>query len=162
MVGAPAVIACALALLGRSADSMPPITLIEAPPPHISANAEAFVWSGEAMIYVITSAPAFRDARCWRRGSLMKLASVLMHEEWHVRHGGDEGGAYNAQLLALLQFGAKVDSPVYRGVVRAMRSVEAANRRVAVNGPQPAAVLDPLISAMDQELEAPWFVRPGR
>src|SRR5262245_5339940 len=123
MAGAPAVIACTLALLGRSADSMPPITLIEAAPPHVSANAEAFVWSGEAMIYVIAAAPAFREARCRSAGSLVKLASVLVHEEWHVRHGGDEGGAYNAQLLALLQLGARIDSPVYKGVVRAMRSV---------------------------------------
>src|SRR5262245_1318563 len=127
MVGAPAVIACTLALLGRSPDSMPPITLIEAVPPHVSANAEAFVWSGEARIYVITSAPAFHDARCWNPGSLVKLASVLVHEEWHVRRGADERSAYNAQLLTLLQLGARVDSPVYRGVVRAMRSVEAAN-----------------------------------
>lgn len=122
MVGAPAVIACTLALLGRSAESMPPITLIDAAPPRVSANAEAFVWSGEAMIYVITSAPAFREARCWSQRSLVKLASVLVHEEWHIRHGGDERGAYNAQLLALLQLGAHVDSSVYKGVVRAMRT----------------------------------------
>ena len=159
MVGAPAVIACTLALLGRSADSMSPITLIEAPPAHVSANAEAFVRSGDAMIYVITSAPAFRGARCSSARSLVKLASVLIHEEWHVRHGGDERGAYNAQLLALLHLGARVDSHVYKGVVRAMRSVEAANRRVAVNVQPPAAEL---LLERDQELEALVSVSPRR
>ena len=162
MVGAPAVITCTLALLGRSPDSMPPITLLEAVPPHVSANAEAFVRMGEGKIYVITSAPAFREARCWVPGSLVKLASVLVHEEWHIRHGGDERRAYSAQLLTLVQLGARVDSPLYKSVVRAMESVEAANRRVAVKISQPAAGLDTLIFENDQELEAPLLVSPRR
>jgi hypothetical protein len=161
MAGETAVLACALALLGRSPASMPPITLIQVPPAQVSANAEAFVWSGEAVIYVITSAPAFRNARCDSPHSLVKLASVLAHEEWHVRHGGDERGAYNAQLRTLLQLGAQADSSVYQRVARAMRSVEAARGRVAVSAPQPAG-LDPPIAAIDQELEAPWSVSSGR
>jgi hypothetical protein len=133
MAGATAVVACTLALLGRSADSMPPIRLIEAPPAHVSTNAEAFVWSGEAMIYVITSAPAFRDARCRSQESLVKLASVLVHEEWHVRHGGDEGGAYDAQLMTLLFLGARMDSQVYRGVLRSRRAVVNSRLRTAMS-----------------------------
>ena len=121
---------------------MPPITLIEAPPPHVSPNAEAFVWSGEAMIYVITSAPAFREASCRSRESLLKLASVLVHEEWHVRHGGDERAAYDAQLMTLLALGARVDSRVYRSVFRSREAVVQRRLRPFTFASAPASDMD--------------------
>jgi hypothetical protein len=31
----------------------------------------------------------------------LKLASVIVHEAWHLQHGRDEAGAYDAQLIFL-------------------------------------------------------------
>ena len=61
-----------------------------------------------------------------QRGSfraLRKLASILVHEEWHLRYLADERRAYEAQLDELLRLGEKPDEPLYRGVMRAMRTV---------------------------------------
>ena len=52
----PAVIACALALLGRS-QTIAPVHLVAVPPPHASSNVEAFVTAGERAIYLVTSSP---------------------------------------------------------------------------------------------------------
>ena len=54
MSSAAAIITCALALLGRSERSMPPITLVEAPPKHASVQTEAFVSLPDPHIYVVT------------------------------------------------------------------------------------------------------------
>ena len=128
MSSAAAVIVCALALLGRSEKSMPPITLVEAPPKHASIQAEAFVTLPEARIFVVTTSPTFRDAMasrstCRESTPLKKLASILVHEEWHVLHGRDEGEAYYAQLRTLLRLGVPADNATYRGVQRAMLAV---------------------------------------
>lgn len=128
MSSAAAVVACALSLLGRSERTMPPITLVEAPPKHASIQAEAFVSLPDPHIYLVTSSPTFRDAMagrstCSESATMKKLASILAHEEWHVRHGSDESGAYYAQLITLLRLGVPPDNNVYRGVQRSMQAV---------------------------------------
>jgi hypothetical protein len=128
MSSAAAIITCALALLGRSERSMPPITLVEAPPKHASVQTEAFVSLPDPHIYVITSSPTFRDAMqsrsvCSESAPLKKLASILIHEEWHILHGRDESGAYYAQLTTLIRLGVPPDNMVYRGVQRSMLAV---------------------------------------
>jgi hypothetical protein len=128
MSSAAAIIACALSLLGRSERTMPPITLVEAPPKHASIQADAFVSLPDPHIYVITSSPTFRDAMasrssCSESATMKKLASVLAHEEWHIRNGADESGAYYAQLTTLLRLGVPPDNNVYRSVQRSMQAV---------------------------------------
>ena len=130
MSSAAAIITCALSLLGRSERSMPPITLVEAPPKHASIQTEAFVSLPEPRIFVVTSSPTFRDAMavrarstCSESAPLKKLASILVHEEWHVLHGSDESGAYYAQLTALIRLGVPPDNNLYRGVQRSMLAV---------------------------------------
>ena len=128
MSSAAAIIACALSLLGRSERTMPPITLVEAPPRHASIQADAFVSLPDPHIYVITSSPTFRDAMasrssCSESATMKKLASVLAHEEWHIRNGADESGAYYAQLTTLLRLGVPPDNNVYRSVQRSMQAV---------------------------------------
>jgi hypothetical protein len=125
MWGAATVLVCALDLLGRSAGSFPPIAFLEVRPPDVSARADAFVRRDDDTIYLVTTAPAFqrlqrsRD-RCGDLNSVRSLASVLVHEEWHVRNGPDERRAYEAQLMALRAMNAGPGNPVYAAVNRAM------------------------------------------
>jgi hypothetical protein len=120
---AASVLVCVIELLGRSPRSLPPIELVAFPPPDVSRNAEAFVRDGSGTISLVTSAPAFRDADCYDRRSMLKLASVLVHEECHVRHGPEERRCYEAQLGALTRLGVAPDSGLYVGVVRSMSFV---------------------------------------
>jgi len=125
---AETVLVCALTLLTRTADSFPPITFVQEIPADVSAHAEAFVRAGEHRIYVITSSRVFRRAqharnRCGELQALRKLASVLIHEEWHVTRGGDEAAAYAAQLTTLNYLGAGPGHPSYYEVSKAMRTV---------------------------------------
>lgn len=130
MSSAAAVVACALFLLGRSERSLPPIELVESPPIEASAQAEAFVRQPYTAIYLVTSSPMFQDAqRSAFNGcsggdmlALKKLASVIAHEAWHVRHGPDERGAYEAQLTALIFLGVQPGSGIYSGVVKSMQA----------------------------------------
>jgi len=121
------VLVCALSLLHRSAGSFPPIEFVEAHPSYVSANADAYVPLGHSRIYLITTSPAFVRARravykCGQVNALRKIASVLVHEEWHVRHGRDEGGAYAAQLSTLISLDAGPGNPVYYEVTRSMQA----------------------------------------
>src|SRR5688500_4092068 len=99
-----AVVVCALEMLFRSAATFPPIVLIETRPADVSAAAEAFVRRNPDTIYVLTSSFTFRAARADDRGALQKLASILVHEEWHLKLGPYERRAYEAQLTTLLSF----------------------------------------------------------
>src|SRR5690349_9398763 len=106
MLTAAAVVVCALDLLGRSPGSTVSIRFLDAPPRGASPNVEAFVTRDPDTIYLITSAAAFRDAQRGRTTSIrhegcVKLASVIVHEEWHLKHGDDEEEAYQAQLMTL-------------------------------------------------------------
>jgi len=128
MPSAVAVVACALALLGKSETTMPRIVLVDKAPVHASAATEAFVSLPDPIIYVVTSSPLFQEAQASRNecGNLLvlkKLASVLAHEEWHIKHGPDERGAYEAQLTALLLVGVPPGHSVYINVTRSMQAV---------------------------------------
>jgi len=120
MLSAAAVLVCVLNLLGRP---MPPIVLLDRHPADASPNAEAFVRHHPDTIYLLTTTSVFADARRGERQAWKKLASILVHEEWHLRHGPDERGAYRAQLIELLRLGETPSRPNYRGVVRAMLAV---------------------------------------
>jgi hypothetical protein len=104
---AETVLVCALTLLHRSAGSFPPIELVDVRPTYVSANVEAYVLDGRPRIYLMATSRVVAQARrafrrCGDVDAIRKIASVLVHEEWHVRHGGDEAGAYAAQLSTLI------------------------------------------------------------
>jgi hypothetical protein len=133
MWSAASVLACALSVLGRSESSMPRIELIDVAPIDVSAGAEAFVRRDTGNIYLITSSEVFRTALsrgyCRDSGAFRKLASILAHEEWHVRHGSDEKGAYQQQLITLLRLGETPATSLYRAVqVSMLRILEARKR----------------------------------
>ena len=128
MLSAAAVLACALVLLGRSERHFHPINLIEVAPLGASPNVEAFVTRNPDTIHILTSSAAFQEAartsfRCGPRPAVAKVASLLVHEEWHLRKGGDERGAYLAQLTALAAMGFDEHTTVYGGVKRSMLRV---------------------------------------
>jgi hypothetical protein len=129
MSSAAAVVVCALAVLGRSEASMPRIELVETAPIGSSPQVEAYVLTPGNIIYLVTSSRVFRDAQdtknkwCSDTLPIKKLASILAHEEWHLRHGGNEKGAYEAQLMTLIRLGVQPGSGLYSTVVRAMMTV---------------------------------------
>ena len=131
MWSAEAVVVCALALLTRSAASLPPIHFVAIPPPDVSQQAEAYVRPGDPRIFLVTSSDVFRRAqrsmyRCGDLDAHRKLASVIIHEEWHVKNGADEVSAYVAQLMTLIRLGAGPGTPEYAAVSKAMRVVRKA------------------------------------
>lgn len=128
MWSATTVLVCSLALLGRSAETFPPIELVHDLPADVSPLAEGFVRPGSGTISIVTSTRAFREAQasrlpCPNSLAYRKLASILVHEEWHVRHGSDERGAYEAQLMTLAILGSGPGTPLYGSVRRSMATV---------------------------------------
>jgi hypothetical protein len=120
-----AVLACALTMLGRSEHRLPPINLVDTAPLGASRNVEAYVTGDAPAINLLTSSPAFREVarsprKCTPRAAVAKVASVLVHEEWHLRHGPDERSAYSAQLTALVALGFNEQTMLYWGVKRSM------------------------------------------
>jgi hypothetical protein len=133
MWSAAAVLVCALDILGRSPATLPPIMLLDTPLRGVSPGIEAFVPVDGDTIYLMTSSAVFRAAQesrlpCGALGALRKIASIIVHEEWHVRNGADERGAYEAQLTALAAMGSGAGSPVYAEVSRSMRAVTISRR----------------------------------
>jgi hypothetical protein len=128
MTSAAAIVACALAVLGESERTMPRIELVDVPPVGTSVHVEAYVRPSDKTIYLVTSSHVFQEAMR-RRDScadtilIRKLASILVHEEWHIKNGPDERGAYEAQLTALIRIGVHPGSSIYAGVVRSMMAV---------------------------------------
>jgi len=137
---AASVLACALSVLGRSEATMPRIELIDVAPPYVSDGAEAFVQRGT--IYLIMSSSPFQTALESRVGcsasswAMQKLASILAHEAWHVRHGPDEKSAYEHQLITLIQLGVQPGSGVYRSVQVSMLRVLEARKRNKPDKPE--------------------------
>jgi len=133
MWSAASVLACTLSVLGRSEASMPRIELIDVAPPEVSVGAEAFVRRDTGTIYLITSSNVFQDALsrgdCNESVVMRKLASILAHEEWHVRHGADEKGAYEYQLITLIRLGEQPGSGVFRSVQASMLRILEARKR---------------------------------
>src|SRR3954463_12058622 len=115
MLTAAAVVVCALDLLGRSSGSIAPIRFLDVPPRGASRNVEAFVTRNPDLIYLITSTATFRTAQravgdLGRRDACRHMAGVIVHEEWHLRHGADEQGAYLAQLTMLAALGPNTET----------------------------------------------------
>jgi len=136
---AASVLACALSVLGRSEATMPRIELIDVAPPYVSDGAEAFVQRGT--IYLIMSSSPFQTALesrvgCSASWAMQKLASILAHEAWHVRHGPDEKSAYEHQLITLIQLGVQPGSGVYRSVQVSMLRVLEARKRNKPDKPE--------------------------
>jgi hypothetical protein len=133
---AETVLVCALALLGRSEQSFPHVQFVQEAPVGVSPLAEGYVPYGEARIVLVTSTAAFARAgrssyHCGDVEAIREIAGVLVHEEWHLRHGPDEQSAYDAQLTALLYVGANQDSPIYHKVMRAKLAVTGRSKRTA-------------------------------
>lgn len=127
MWSAAIVVTCALSMLGRSERHFHPINLVQTLPPEASRNAEGFVTHGPPTIHLVISTAVFRDAaaarsRCGAPAALAKLASIIVHEEWHLRNGPDERSAYLAQLTALAALGYGEGTLVYSAVKRSMLS----------------------------------------
>ena len=125
MWSAEVVLVCALGVLGRAPNTLPPIQLVDTRPPGVSRHAEGFVRTGEHRIYLLTDTEAFRSVRnrtvrCDDSRAVRKIASVIVHEEFHLKHPGDENGAYAAQLTALAMMGIDYTHPVYVSVRRSM------------------------------------------
>ena len=123
---AEAVLVCALNLLGRSPSTFPPIEFIRTAPANASPGVEAFVGPADRKIYIVTTSDTFRRLlqtrnRCGDVMAARKLASVLVHEEAHIRRGASEESAYQTQLLMLTALGAGIGSGPYMEVHRAMR-----------------------------------------
>lgn len=137
MSTAALVLVCALNLLGRSPERFPPIVLLDDRPGGVSADADAFVRRDPDVIYLLTRAPAFSEAvwaetnqgRCSDRQALARVASIVVHEEWHLRNGADERGAYAAQLTALAMLGFGPDTRLHNSVKRAMQLALERSRR---------------------------------
>jgi hypothetical protein len=124
---AEAVLVCALTVLGRSESSFPPITLVKNVPVDVSPMAEAFVRVNDNHIYLLTTSSTFQRLqtakdRCGDLQATRKLASVLIHEELHIKEHADEKAAYNAQLTILTALGSGTGSRPYQEVHRAMRA----------------------------------------
>jgi len=132
MSTAEVVLTCVFTLLTRSPGSFPPIQLVEAPPPEAHPKADAYI-GDRGTIFLITSSATFVDAAAspthCRTPAMKKLASILIHEERHVRYGYDEDGAYHAQLIALASLGVSPDSSIYISVQRSMLAVLKAKKR---------------------------------
>jgi hypothetical protein len=133
MWAAETVLLCALTLLHRSVHSFPPIEFVSARPSYVSSNAEAYVMAGDTRIFLVTTSSAFVRARrsvyrCGELQALRKIASLLVHEEWHVRHGSDEAGAYAAQLATLVYLDAGPGNPLYSEVTRSLQFVTRGRR----------------------------------
>jgi hypothetical protein len=142
MLTTAAVVVCALDLLGRSPESTVPIKFLSEPPLGASRNAEGFVTHTPDAIYLITSTHAFRAAQDGpyaqgTRDACRHIASVIVHEEWHLKNGGDEKGAYFAQMTALaaLSADAKAIWSVRRSMMVAVEQQKARQRLSRTAGP---------------------------
>ena len=134
MWSAAAALVCALTVLNRSEASFPPIEILETAPSYVSVGTEAFVRHSTGTIYLIASTAVVRYSagsrdRCGDLDAVKKLASILVHEEWHLKHGPDERGAYQRQLLALMELGMGPDTRIYRDVQLSMLHVLDARKR---------------------------------
>lgn len=123
---ADVVLLCALELLGRPASSFPPIEFVRLAPAEASKGVEAYVAPKDGKIYFVTTGPTFQRLlnvrqRCGDTDAARKLASVLIHEDAHIREGASERAAYEKQLITLMMLGSNVGSPPYQETFRAMQ-----------------------------------------
>jgi hypothetical protein len=129
--------------MGRSHRQLPPIEVLEQRPPGVSVNAVAFSDRSKGTIYLLASGPAFQTAqsaqshrahrgRCLELEALKTIAGIIAHEEWHLRHGPDERGAYHAQLLEMVRLGAGPGTWAYYSTTRSMLAVLKKPKRTEV------------------------------
>jgi hypothetical protein len=135
----PTPIATAITLLGWPKDEIPNIEVVTMRPTDTSPTAEAWVWCNEdgsasPVIYVAADTDTYADALQESRQALVKLAGILAHERWHLHHGPDEVGAYEAQLGAMASLHA--DNVQLTGIRLALREVR---RRGVKSSKVPAA-----------------------
>ena len=127
----------AIRLLGWPRADTPHIELVTNKPREVSAMAEAWVrftdtGHAEPTIYVWTGSETYRDAAAGGNyQALVRLAGVLVHERWRVRHGRDHVGAYNAQLSMMQYLGANsmYMADVRKALVRAEQQAKKSARR---------------------------------
>ena len=127
----------ALLLAGPRLYAHLPLVLTSAMPRTVSPGAEAWTVYDEhgkgERIFVYTRSSAFRcasDANPLQRQCLMKLASIVVHEAWHLRHGPDEAEAYRAQLLFLQMILATAFQQVDPAAAAEIAAVRRARDRV--------------------------------
>jgi hypothetical protein len=102
----PEPLATAVMLLGWSGDEVPRIEVVNIGPSDRTTTAEAWVRFDAndhaiPVVYVRSDTEVYRDALMKDYQALVRLAGVLAHERWHLRHGRDESGAYDVQLSTM-------------------------------------------------------------
>jgi len=103
-----AVLQRALRLAGPQSYAQLSFVLTSELPTTVSQGAEAWTLYDEHgmgnRIFMYTGSRAFRCASVSHPDQgqcLLKVASVIVHEAWHLRTGPDEVGAYEAQIIFL-------------------------------------------------------------
>jgi hypothetical protein len=109
-----------------------PITLAAAAPASASRGVEAWTSYDDECgdrIFVYTGSDMFRCASrpLAMRQCLLRLASAVVHEAWHLENGRDEGEAYEVQIAFLLRNGAATEH--VKAVRLVQKRVLAAERR---------------------------------
>jgi hypothetical protein len=118
-----------------------PIMLAPTTPEGSSLGVEAWIIAdrdGPRRIVVYTRSETFRCASALPRDHqcLLKLASVLVHEAWHLMHDASEAEAYAAQIAFLTLRGGS--APNIAGVLRAKAHVIASRaQRLVVSRASP-------------------------
>jgi len=106
-------------------------------PRAVSPNAEAWTIYDETCkgdrIFLYTRSGVFRcasDEQPLQHQCLLKLASVIVHESWHLEHGPDEAAAYTAQLLFLQMIEASAFLQLNEAAATEMAAIRRARSRV--------------------------------
>jgi hypothetical protein len=112
-----------------------PIVLASIPPDSASEGVEAWTVFREDgkgdRVVVYTESSVFicasRDTPVYVNPyiCLLELASIIVHEAWHIKNGPDEAGAYQAQLRFLEVRGGGSAAEIAEGVRRARERVKA-------------------------------------
>jgi hypothetical protein len=135
-----AILDKALRLAGPYVDAHLRLFLVSELPRIVSARAEAWTQFDEDdkgdRIFVYTRSRTFLCAIIPGRDQnrcLLKVASVIVHEAWHLRNGRGEVGAYDAQLIFLQSQEASAFLQVNEGIAVDMLEVRRARDRAVAN-----------------------------
>ncbi len=90
-------------------------------PPQVHSNTEGFHFEDDDHVYINTHSDVYQAAQRGNRDAIIKLASIIAHEAWHVQNGADERGAYTAQIHTLQRLHAP--DTLIQGVQRSMKVV---------------------------------------
>ena len=115
-----------------------PITLATVAPASASRGVEAWTSYDEECgdrIFVYTGSDMFRCASrpLAMRKCLLRLASAVVHEAWHLEHGREEEEAYEVQIAFLLRNGGATEHVA--AVRLAQKRVRAERRASVTTGP---------------------------